>query len=101
KALTETRHHAYLSFDIGRRKILAMEELKDFPVSKLKPNATSFGGCLNFNPYCDLPPTIWYGMGIALEPFDLGESAPDPEYFGTTVDTTLSAGGIVLPIRDW
>lgn len=78
-----------------------MDELKDFPVSKLKPTDSGFGGSLEFNPYCDLPPTIWYGLGIDLEPFDLGDDAPDPEYSGTEVDTTLSAGGIILPFRDW
>ena len=78
-----------------------MEELKDFPISKLKPTASSFGGSLSFNPSCDLPPTIWYGFGIDLEPFDLGDDAPDPEYSGTEVDTTLSGGGIILPFRDW
>lgn len=78
-----------------------MDELKNFPVSKLKPKASRFGGSLEFNPYCELPPTIWYRIGIDLEPFDLGEDAPDPEYSGTEVDTTLSAGGIILPFRDW
>jgi hypothetical protein len=78
-----------------------MEELKNFPISKLKPIASRFGGSLEFNPYCDLPPTIWYRIGIDLEPFDLGADAPYAEYFGTQVDTTLSAGGIVLPFRDW
>lgn len=78
-----------------------MEELKDFPVSKLKPEFARFGGSLHFNPHCNHPPTIWYRIGIDLESFDLGENAPDPEFWGTTVDTTLSAGGIVLPLRDW
>jgi len=78
-----------------------MEELKDFPVSKLKPKFASFGGSLQFNPYCDLPPTIWHRISIDFESFDLGESAPDPQFFGTTVDTDLSAGGIILSFRDW
>ena len=78
-----------------------MDDLKRFPTSKLKPASASFGGRLAFNPYCELPPTIWYGIGIALEPFDLEDCAPDPDLWGTTIDTTLSSGGIILPFRDW
>lgn len=81
-----------------------MEELKHFPVSKLKPQTTSFSGSLHFNPYCKLSPVVWYEIKIDLEPFDLGEDVPDDpytEYFGTEVETTLIAGGIILPFRDW
>lgn len=78
-----------------------MNDLKDFPAFKMSPKDVSFSGALIYNPVCALPPTIWYGIGIQLEPFDLGDSAPCPDLFGTAVDTMLCVGGIVLPFRDW
>src|SRR4051794_26978109 len=80
---------------------MSQEELKTFPISQIRPTAASFRGNLVYNPYSRLPPTIWYCIGVDLEKIDLAEDAPAPDIWGTTVDTTLCLGGIVLPFRDW
>lgn len=77
------------------------EELKIFPVREIKPQSSRFGGSLIFNPYSDLPPTIWYSVGIDIAEIELGSNAPAPDLWGTKVDTTLILGGILLPQRRW
>ena len=77
------------------------EKLKIFPVTNMRPKHTGFQGSLEFNPYVNIPPSIWYNIGIELEEIELGDNAPDPELWGTKVDATLDLGGIVIPQRRW
>jgi len=77
------------------------DEERDFPVDKVRVVGSSFGGFLHYNPYAELPPQVWYKVGLDIAPIDLGEAAYAPEHFGTVVDTTMSLGGIRISQRHW
>jgi len=77
------------------------DALKRFPSEKLSPTTVYFEGLLTFNPYVDIPPVIWHAVTIHLAPIDLGGDARYPDVCGTTVDTTMRLGGIILPHRRW
>lgn len=78
---------------------MSTEELKDFPVHKVRAKTASLGASLIYNP--DLEPTVWYSIGIELEPIELGDDAYAPDVFGETLETELRLGGIVIPARSW
>jgi len=76
--------------------------LKDFPVERIKATSAGWRGSVIYNPFGGpTPPTLWYGIGIALKIIDLGDQAPAPELWGTELETELRLGGIVLPFRSW
>lgn len=67
-----------------------------FPVEELRPVSASFGGSLVFNPFAQLPPSLWYGVEIDLDAIELGHAGATE-----ALETQLIFGGIVLPQRDW
>ncbi|BDS07728.1 hypothetical protein NT6N_27680 [Oceaniferula spumae] len=56
---------------------------------------------IHWNPYCNLPPSHHYSLGIAHAPLDLGDDAADPED-ETVIDSGFEFGMIDFPgSRSW
>jgi len=81
-----------------------MSKDRRFPIERLQPcgDVFDFSGTLVLNPHLGPQlPTIRFGTALPLAPIDLGPKAPLPDIWGTTLDTTLFLGDVVLPERDW
>ena len=74
--------------------------MKRFPFAHLRPKVGWITASLQYNPYCDLPPTVWHSISIEIEPLSLGADAAMPEY-ETTVDSNIVFDGLQISGHKW
>lgn len=74
--------------------------MKRFPFSRLRPKLGSITASLHYNPYSDLPPTVWYTIKLEIEPLELGSSAAEPDY-EKVVDAPIIFDGLRFKHHQW
>lgn len=74
--------------------------MKRFPFARLRPKTGWIDASLVYNPYSDLPPTVWHSITIEIEPLVLGSDAAMPEY-EATVDSNIVLGGLRIDRHKW
>src|SRR5690349_18068310 len=74
--------------------------MKRFPFARLRPKTAWFTASLQYNPYSDLPPTVWHSINLEIEPLALGQDAAMPEY-ETVVDSGIIFDGLIIEGGKW
>ena len=74
--------------------------MKKFPFKKLRPKLGAITASLHYNPYCDLPPTVWYTIKVEIEPLELGGSAAEPG-LETLVEEPIIFDGLKFEKHQW